>query len=299
MTTVRPFSICNDQVFLLLTIASKDTDEAKGKRQRMIIAKFPPPVPLHSTLRTPHSAPHSRLHGIEAGNSSLNTTNIMRSNLLCTHCNKRGHVESTCCIKYPHLKDKPKASITGETKVSFHTTAETTKTARKVHIGANGEGGNPDHWILGSGASEHFTPHKHILIDYKSLDEPVEVNTAKGKLHGIGTGSVHITVEGQDCALVQATLEEVLYIPGMDFNLLSSNVLLGKGLEINMHPTKGTNILLGDMVVAKTFPHGKLLCLKTVEEHAFKTVGRKPTKPVQPKPLPYDTWHHRFAHLGP
>jgi len=28
-------------------------------------------------------------------------------------------------------------------------------------------------------------------------------------------------------------------------------------------------------------------------------VGRKPNEPGQPpKPLPYDTWHRRFAHLG-
>jgi len=32
------------------------------------------------------------------------------------------------------------------------------------------------------------------LINYHSLDEPVEVNMAKGKLHGIGAR----TVEGQD-----------------------------------------------------------------------------------------------------
>ncbi|HTS05200.1 MAG TPA: DDE-type integrase/transposase/recombinase, partial [Candidatus Eisenbacteria bacterium] len=246
------------------------------------------------------TAMHSKTNRRKPGNSSANTTHITRSNLLCTHCNKRGHVESTCWAK----KDKPKASITGEAKVAFQTAAETTKTARKAHIeghgNTDGDGGNPTHWILDSGASEHFTPHKHILIDYRSLDEPVEVNTAKGKLHGIGVGSVHITVEGQDGVQVQVTLEEVLHVPGMDSNLLSSNVLLGKGLEISMHPTKGTNILLSGKIVARTVPHGKLWRLKTVsEEHALKTVGRKPAEPVLPKPLPYDTWHRRFVHLGP
>ena len=77
------------------------------------------------------------------------------------------------------------------------------------------------------------------------------------------------------------TLEEVLHVPGMDSNLLSSNVLLGKGLEISIHPTKGTNILVGGTIVAKTVPHGKLLPLQTasdeVEEHALKTVGPNQT----------------------
>ena len=151
-----------------------------------------------------------------------------RSNLLCTHCQKKGHIESSCWAKYPHLKDNSKPA-TSEARVAFHTT----KTARKAHIGGAGDTG-PNHWILDSGASEHFTPHKHVIINYKTLDEPVEVNTAKGKLLGIGTRNVHLTVEGQGGSLTTITLYEVLHVPGMNSNLVSSNVLLGKGLEISM-----------------------------------------------------------------
>jgi hypothetical protein len=224
-----------------------------------------------------------------------NPASKSKSTLLCTHCQKRGHVESTCWTKHPHLKDSPKPAATEEARVAFYTTA------RKAHIGGNGENGNPQHWILDSGASEHFSPHRHILIDYKTLNEPVDVNTAKGKLHGIGTGSVHLTVEGQD-GLTPIVLTEVLHVPGMDSNLVSSNVLLGKGLEISMHPVRGINVLLGDYIVAKTVPHGKLWRLKTVggehDKFALKTVGPKPKDPV-PKPLSYNIWHRRFAHLGP
>src|SRR5947199_24324 len=126
----------------------------------------------------------------KAGNSSGNS----KSNLLCTHCQRKGHVESTCWTKYPYLKDKSKPTTTGEARVAF---CATTRTARKAQSGKNDEYSNPKHWILDSGASEHFTPYKHVLIDYKTLDKPVEVNTAKGKLFGIGTGNVHLTVEGQ------------------------------------------------------------------------------------------------------
>jgi hypothetical protein len=249
---------------------------------------------LMTALQASKSSHKSRR---KPGNSSANPNSHInaKSILLCTHCQKRGHVESTCWAKYPHLKDNLKPAATGEARVAFHMT---TKTARKAHIGGTGDI-DPNHWILDSGASEHFTPHQHILIDYKTLDEPVEVNTAKGKLHGIGTGSVHLTVEGQDSNFTLITLHEVLHVPGMDSNLLSSNVLLGKGLEISMHPTRGINILLGDYIVAKTVPHGKLWRLKTVDgEHALKMVGPKP-KDSQPKPLSYEIWHRRFAHLGP
>src|SRR5271154_1053750 len=227
--------------------------------------------------------------------SSENTSGNSKSTLFCTNCQKKGHVESTCWAKYPYLKDKSKAT-TSEARVAFRTTTKTT--TRKIDRN-DGESSNPKHWFLDSGASEHFTPHRHILIDYKSLDESVEVNTAKGKLHGIGTGSVHLTVEGQDGNLTSIIIHEVLHVPGMDSNLLSSNVLLDKGLEISMHPIRGTNILLGDRIVAKTVPHGKLWRLKTVgeSEHALKMVGPKPSQPPQPNPLSYDVWHRHFAHL--
>ena len=238
------------------------------------------------------TALHTHKGRHKAGNSSG------KSSLLCTHCQKKGHVESTCWRKYPHLKDKSTAAAASEARVAFQ---GTTKTAGKAHIGEND--GNSEHWIIDSGASEHFSPYKHILTNYKSLDEAVEVNTAKGKLFGIGTGSVNLTAEGQD-GLTPITLHHVLHVPGMDSNLLSSNVLLDKGFEISMHPTRGTNILLGDYIVAKTIPYGKLWRLKTVKgrndsEHALKMVGPKPKEPQLPKILPYDIWHRRFAHLGP
>jgi gag-polypeptide of LTR copia-type/Domain of unknown function (DUF4219) len=132
--------------------------------------------PKGGLLMTAMQAKSSHKGRRKPGNSSANpNSNInSKSSLLCTHCQKRGHVESTCWAKYPHLKDNSK-SAAGEARVAFHTT---TKTARKAHIGGSGEN-QPTHWILDSGASEHFSPHKHVMTNYKALTEPVEVNTAK------------------------------------------------------------------------------------------------------------------------
>jgi len=128
------------------------------------------------------------------------------------------------------------------------------------------------------------------------------VSTAKGKLKGIGIGSIHLTVEGHAGAQVKVTLEKVLHVPGMHSNLLSSNAMLAKGLEIRMHPMKGTNIFKDGTLIAKTVPHGKLLRLKTIEtdeaDMALKATGPKPSKPQTPA-LPYDVWHRRLVHLGP
>jgi hypothetical protein len=64
-----------------------------------------------------------------------------------------------------------------------------------------------------------------------------------------------------------------------------------KKVEINVHPATGNNILLGDYIVAKTVPHGKLWRLKTVdEEHTLKTVGRKTEESQSANPLSYESF---------
>ena len=125
----------------------------------------------------------------------------------------------------------------------------------------------------------------------------------KGKLKGIGIGSIHLTVEGHTGTQVKVTLENVIHVPGMDSNLLSSNAILAKGLEIRMHPTKGTNIFKDGILITKTVQHGKLLRLKTIDTdaadiNAFKTIGLKPSEPRTLPALLYDTWHRCLAHLG-
>ena len=66
----------------------------------------------------------------------------------------------------------------------------------------------------------------------------------------------------------------------MDFNLLSSNAMLAKGLEIRMHPTEGKNIFKDGKLVVKTVAHGNLLHLKTIDtdevDMTFKATGPSP-----------------------
>ena len=220
-----------------------------------------------------------------------------RSKLKCSACGKIGHVDTTCWQKHPELKPSKKgASINENAHFAFSTTS----------FIASEAGGTLNHWILDSGASEHFTPYRELYSTYEPLGNPAEVRTAKGKLKGIGIGSIHLIVEGHAGAQVKVTLEKVLHVPGMDSNLLSSNAMLAKGLEVRMHPTKGTNIFKDGKLVAKTVAHGKLLRLKTIDTDNAAEVDIKALKATGPKPseprvlaLPYDVWHRRLAHLGP
>ena len=236
-----------------------------------------------------------------------------KSRLLCTHCGKQGHVESTCWEKHPDLRPKKQQSGgDSQARIAFHT-AFNSHAVRKASVVGNGVDaaakGHPDHWILDSGASEHFTPYLQLYKKYLRFREPVDIQTAKGHLHGIGIGSINVTVmDGRGNSKI-VELKNVLHVPEMDSNLLSSNVLVDNGFEVSMHPTRGTNILKNGHIVAMTVPHGKLKRLQTVDNNgvvdqgspisALKTVGRKPIEPTEPRVLPYETWHRRLAHLGP
>ena len=249
-------------------------------------------------------------HTRHKGGNTRSRPSDGKSRLLCTHCGKQGHVESTCWERYPNLRPKKQQSSDSHAHIAFHNTSHVVRKASVVGNGVDAAAkGRPDHWILDSGASEHFTPYRNLYGRYLRFKDPVDVQTAKGHLHGIGIGSINITVmDGWGNSKV-VELKNVLHVPEMDSNLLSSNVLVDNGFEVSMHPTRGTNILKNGHIVAMTVPHGKLKRLQTVDNNgvvdqgspisALKTVGRKPTEPVKPRVLPYETWHRRLAHLGP
>jgi hypothetical protein len=73
-------------------------------------------------------------------------------------------------------------------------------------------------------------------------------------------------------------LNNVIYAPDMDANLLSICTLYDLGYEISMKPGKGGSIYKDDMLVASTIRDGKLFRLKTVQGlHARAAVTAEST----------------------
>jgi len=246
-----------------------------------------------SALLTKQNSRKGKLRGHNSGNSGRNP-GTSTNNLHCAHCKKSGHVESTCWSLHPELRRNNKSSNKDSANIAFHTSSDV---IRRASIKAElkiGDKCDPNHWILDSGASEHFSPYRQLYSSYVPLREAVNVYTAKGELQGIGIGAIDVMVEDGGGSPLRITLMNVLHVPDMDVNLLSTNVLLGNGAEINMHPQRGTKIIKDGRVVATTVPHGKLACLKTIDKKVDVSALRT-TKLIQ---LPYDTWHRRLAHLG-
>src|SRR5208282_2619036 len=100
-------------------------------------------------------------------------TNSTKFDGKCNHCNKQGHKEDQCWIKYPELKleksrrdertERPKYSLMATT-----TSVTTPKRESGPHV-----------WFTDSGASDHFSPHRDLFTTFHKLDEPIYIETAE------------------------------------------------------------------------------------------------------------------------
>ncbi|CAM8945952.1 unnamed protein product [Rhodiola kirilowii] len=76
-----------------------------------------------------------------------------------------------------------------------------------------------DTWILDSGATDHITPHMHLLYDLKLLHIPYEVL--------MPNGSKALVTHTGSCAINQhLTICDVLLVPEFQFNLMSVGKLI-------------------------------------------------------------------------
>jgi len=92
--------------------------------------------------------------------------------------------------------------------------------------------------------------------------------------------------------VIDITLNNVLYAPEMQSNLLSTTVLFDLGYEISMKPSIGTRILKNDDVIAETVQEGKLFRLAIPGPESMAMAART----AQAEDV--TVWHRRLAHMG-
>src|SRR5947207_1183176 len=95
---------------------------------------------------------------------------------------------------------------------------------------------DPDVWYADSGASDHFSPFRHLFKSFRTLDEPKTIGTAEGTAIGTGIGTIEITVIGQD-GETELRLNNVIYAPNMH-NLFSLGAACDLGYETRIIPGK-------------------------------------------------------------
>jgi hypothetical protein len=230
------------------------------------------------------------------GKKTGNSGKILR----CAHCPEKGnHVESDCWKLHPEKRPKKKGKKANSTPGESAKIAFSATTANPANT-APGTRSDPSHWVLDSGASEHFTPFYDLFDTYEALDERCAINTAEGVIYGKGNGSISVQIIDSNDEVHEVTFHDVIYAPAMKANLLSIPTIVKKGLEVRMHPHDGTNIFLNGRIIATTVQEGGVWRLRTVDDEVPELVAltAKATAVKAPKAIEYDVWHRRLAHLN-
>uniref|UniRef100_H3H572 Polyprotein n=2 Tax=Phytophthora ramorum TaxID=164328 RepID=H3H572_PHYRM len=142
-------------------------------------------------------------------------------------------------------------------------------------------------WLIDSGATAHMTPHRNDLFEYKDLDSDVEVTIADGKkIRVVGTGSVRLTgIDGTRIKMI-----DVLFIPGLDRQLLSVSRLAERGMIVEFQK-KSCTIWNKSKAIALGKKVGKAYMLDCEKDmaHYVEYAG------VDSE---WELWHARMGHLN-
>ena len=88
-------------------------------------------------------------------------------------------------------------------------------------------------WYLNSGASNHVTGNRDLLVDVKPTEHNRVVHTAGGQSLPVkGVGSVVIKLPNGEIK----TIGNILYVPGLTKNLFSVGSITDKGLTVHFSP---------------------------------------------------------------
>jgi Reverse transcriptase (RNA-dependent DNA polymerase)/gag-polypeptide of LTR copia-type/Integrase core domain len=198
-----------------------------------------------------------------------NETRILR----CFTCNKPGHFQKNCRFNKKNQQKTQESVFANRLKSNV------------------GEEIIRDTWGLDSGATSHITGDRDCFIRYEQM-KPKEIEFANGQSNNaIGKGDVAIKLDSGQTI----TIQDVLHVPGILHNLLSTSKLEKIGLYFQHRPkgvflvnkkneivTQACLMMEGDMYRVKKLEANKECC---------NVITLKSNDPVQ-------SWHEKFCHVS-
>ena len=163
---------------------------------------------------------------------SINKNNKkQKTQIICSHCQKTGHLESNCFILYPHLKSKKSINSTisykdnNNNKVILSTNRLSSQIA---NLNQNIE------FILDSGATIHTCYQKELFINMTPSNTYIKWGNTNRNLLASGEGTIIVKFENSNKII---KLTKVLYVPELGVNLLSLSLITTKGFNISFNKT--------------------------------------------------------------
>ena len=205
----------------------------------------------------------------------------------CTHCNKVGHHESKCWIKYPHLN--PRNKKMSERKPAFIAAGcnEDPVVCLMAKYEAAKEPKESGNWYIDSGCSNHMTYDKDLFSSYSpGSSSSVELgNNNVANVCGSGTIDLTLLVNNKP---TKCRLSNVLHVPELGYQLLSVTTLDKSGLKISFFSGR-CEIKQNDSLLATGSMIRNLYRLDSVSNISSQALVSRNM----------ELWHRRLAHISP
>lgn len=210
--------------------------------------------------------------GKDTGETAMTARSYRKiTKIKCFECGKEGHIARNCRKRSAgneDKKDQPEDNVNLICLSAIHSSEK-------------------DEWIIDSGASRPMTNQKNWMINEKPTNESVTIaNDTKINVTQVGDVKLKIKVGNSP---VNATIDDVLYVPDLFTNLLSVSRLVKKGLTVAFDQSgcritdKQSKVIATGSLVGDIF---KLDQWTTVASPAVSSSDKK------------ELWHRRFGHLG-
>ena len=217
----------------------------------------------------------------------------------CGFCNKKGHEEHRCFLKFPHLKPgMPKAIMPAEPTPTED--ALPVKAGAYMAFGVSSLLADESHrssWLIDTGASRHLCCRRDWFMSLGRLDEDFAVKMGDDTSHlaaGIGNVALMTVVKG---VRFEVILQDVLYMPTMACNLISAGIL---DESFDMHISKGVFTVAdskGQLIGTASKTASNLYKLDETVTQRGDVKGIEGAAYVA-KQEDADLWHQRLGHLG-
>lgn len=146
----------------------------------------------------------------------------------CFYCKKPGHIQRECRKK--KFDDKRRKKYNSNHK--YKTNSPNFEALAVLEDNDQ----HDDSWILDSGATRHMTAHKDWIQNYKSII-PQDVYAANNQvMKAVGTGTIRLQATTGRRHVLE--LKDVLYVPELNRNLISSSLATSRGNLITLTPDK-------------------------------------------------------------
>ena len=197
----------------------------------------------------------------------------------CFECGKPGHFKKDCRV---FKQRNNSANVVKKTK----------KNKRDVLLctsAMTSSGATRDEWIIDSGATQHMCNTKSNFSEINYFEKPMNVQVGDGNcLYAVASGKIKLVMK-LSSEETECTLEKVLFVPKLCYNLISISKITENGARAKFFDNK-CEISRGDKtVIGEGVKNGNLYHLKcnTPKVNISKYCGNSEY-----------LWHQSYGHLG-